>query len=135
MIILGIFPLILILRSLHSSSFFRRDAANDVNVRLASADGRGLRFWDSDQYTIYMSSSSNATYGGRVAGETTSDYNMYFKMAGGTNRGFVFKNGTNNVAGIDASGNMKLNGDITAGNNKFKIKYDSTSETINFSFV
>ena len=124
-----------LLDGLHSSSFFRRDAANDVNIRLASTDGRGLRFWDSDQYTIYMSGSSNTTYGGRVAGETTSDYNMYFKMAGGTNRGFVFKNGTNNVAGIDASGNMKLNGDITAGNNKFKIKYDSTSETINFSFV
>ena len=64
-----------------------------------------------------MSESSNSTYGGRVAGETTSDYNMYFTMAAGTNRGFVFRNSNSSsgpVAGIDASGNGRFIGDVVA---------------------
>lgn len=99
---------------LHSSAFFRRDTSNDVNVRLAASDGRGLRFWDSDSYKIYMSAVSSTSWGGRVGGEPNSDYNMYFRMSGGTNRGFVFRNGTNNVAGIDASGNGRFEGDVVA---------------------
>jgi hypothetical protein len=77
--------------SLHASSFFRSDTSNQVDARFASGDGRGMRFWDSDSYKIWMSSASNTTYGGRISGETTSDYNMYFRMNGGTNRGFVFE--------------------------------------------
>jgi hypothetical protein len=61
-----------------------------------------------------MSSTSNSTYGGRVNGETSSDYNMYFKMTSGTNRGFVFRNNTNNVAGIDSAGNGRFEGDVIA---------------------
>lgn len=77
-------------------------------VYLAAAASYRFRFWGgSDNYAIGMSDSGNATYGGRAPGETTSDYNMYFTMAGGTNRGFVFRN-TNNaggaVAGIDSTG-------------------------------
>lgn len=79
--------------SLHAASFFRSDAANSVDARLASGDGRGLRFWDSDAYKIWMSASTNTTWGGRISGETTSDYNMYFSMESGTNRGFVFESG------------------------------------------
>lgn len=81
-----------LLDGLHSSSFFRADASNAVDVRLSSGDGRGLKFWDSDSYKIWMSSSGNATYGGRITGETTSDYNIYFRIKNGTNRGFVFEN-------------------------------------------
>jgi len=79
-----------------------------------SGDGKGFRFWNSDIYKIYMSATSNGTWGGRVAGETTSDYNMYFRMTSGTNRGFVFRNNTTNVAGIDASGNGRFIGDVVA---------------------
>lgn len=85
--------------------------------RTAAADGSGLNFWASDSYKIYMSASGNGTWGGRVAGETTSDYNMYFRMTGGTNRGFVFMagaSGTTAVAGIDASGNGRFIGDVVA---------------------
>ena len=78
--------------SLHAASFFRSDAANSVDARLAAGDGRGLRFWDSDSYKIWMSASTNTTWGGRIAGETTSDYNIYFRIVNGTNRGFVFEN-------------------------------------------
>jgi hypothetical protein len=73
---------------------------------ISSGDSKGFRFWNDDSYKIYMSSTANATWGGRTSGETTSDYNMYFRMSGGTNRGFVFRNGTTNVAGIDATGRV-----------------------------
>jgi len=40
---------------------------------------------------------------------------MYFTMASGTNRGFVFNNGlANPIAGIDASGNGRFEGDVIA---------------------
>jgi hypothetical protein len=41
---------------------------------------------------------------------------MYFKMAGGTNRGFVLKNGSTNVAQIDGSGNFWGTSATFAGN-------------------
>jgi len=84
------------------------------NFSNAAGDGAGLRFWNDTAYSIYMSSTGNGTWGGRVAGETTSDYNMYFRMSNGTNRGFVFRNNTTNVAGIDASGNGRFIGDVVA---------------------
>ncbi|MDG1857841.1 MAG: tail fiber domain-containing protein, partial [Emcibacteraceae bacterium] len=86
------------------------------NVDIVASAAHGLRFWSgNNSYSIRMSSSTSGTYGGRVGGETTSDYNMYFTMAGGTNRGFVFNNGLNNaIAGIDASGNGRFEGDVIA---------------------
>jgi hypothetical protein len=56
-----------------------------------------------------MSAVSDATWGGRANGETTSDYNMYFRMKGGTNRGFTFRNNVTNVATIDGAGNGYFN--------------------------
>lgn len=73
------------------TSFFRNDISNYQDVRFASGNGRGVRFWDSDQYKISMAAATDTTWGGQIAGETTSDYNMYFRMSGGTNRGFVFE--------------------------------------------
>ena len=78
-----------------------------TNFNVDADNGAGLRFWNgSGSYRIYMSS-SGASGAGRVSGETTSDYNMYFRMTGGTNRGFVFQSDTANRAGIDASGNIR----------------------------
>jgi len=34
---------------------------------------------------------------------------MYFRMASGTNRGFVFRNNVTNVAQIDGAGNFIIN--------------------------
>lgn len=65
---------------------------NNTNVNITSGDGNGLKLWNgSTSYTIYMSVATNVTYGGEI--DTTSDYNMYFKMGGaGANltRGFMF---------------------------------------------
>lgn len=78
-----------------------------TNLSYAAGAGNGLRFWGvTDAYKIYMSQSTDATYGGRL--DTTSDYNIYFKIGSGTNRGFVFMNNTTPVAQIEGSGRLRL---------------------------
>jgi hypothetical protein len=78
-----------------------------TSFHVDAANFNGLKFWNgSENYRISMSA-QGASGAGRVSGETTSDYNMYFKMDGGTNRGFVFQSGTSNRAGIDAAGNIR----------------------------
>jgi hypothetical protein len=80
--------------------------ANGLKFSTAS-DGQGIDFWGGTTYRIYMSSTSSGTWGGRL--DSTSDFNMYFKMAGGgTNRGFVFNTNNGNVAQIDSTGNLFL---------------------------
>ena len=99
-----------------STSRFNVIHSNDYKTE--AGDGRGIGFWNGaggSAYSIFMSAAGNGTYGGRVGGETTSDYNMYFRMGGGTNRGWVFTNGAANpVAGIDASGNIRAEGNVVA---------------------
>tara|TARA_B100001093_G_scaffold51508_1_gene43714 strand:+ start:3761 stop:10372 length:6612 start_codon:yes stop_codon:yes gene_type:complete len=89
------------------------------NYNVIAGAGNALKFWNgSTSYQITMASQGSAGYG-RIAGETTSDYNMYFRMNGGTNRGFVFQNGpSTNVAGIDASGNARFTGHLDIGSSK-----------------
>lgn len=89
------------LDGLSSGSFLRSDASNG-NIRVTAGNGTGLRFWDSDAYKIWMSSTGDTTWGGKL--DPNSDYNMYFKMGGGTNRGFVFRNDAASVAQIDGRG-------------------------------
>lgn len=122
-----------LLDGLNATSFMRSDAANS-NLRLASGDGNGVRFWDSDSYKIYMSGATNGTYGGRIAGDTVSDYNMYFKMSG-TNRGFTFKTDRGNVAGITYEGDIKARGHVSIGENKVQMKYNSSTESLDFIFA
>jgi hypothetical protein len=82
----------------------------------AAGNGNGVRFWAGNAaYSVYMSSSADPTWGGRAPGEGTSDYNMYFRMAAGTNRGFVFLNDRTPVAGIDASGIFRNANDLHVG--------------------
>lgn len=93
--------------NLDSSSFFRGDTTNEVDVRFAAEHGRGVRFWDSDSYKIYMSSATDGTWGGRL---DDSDYNMYFRMTSGTKRGFVFLNNRSVKCHINGNGDLYLNG-------------------------
>lgn len=77
--------------NLPKSILHTTDKSSGGDLRFASSNGRGVRFWDNDSYKIWMSAATDTSWGGRVAGETTSDYNMYFRMTGGINRGFVFE--------------------------------------------
>lgn len=100
--------------NLDLSSTFLKGAANAADLRLTSGDGRGIRFWDNINYSIFMSVATNSTYGGRVAGDTTSDYNMYFRMASGTNRGFVFESSqAGKIFSINPDG-VRSNAAVTA---------------------
>ncbi len=79
------------------------------NLTIEAGDGQGIGFWGGTgtvlggSYAIAMASQGNGN-AGRHSLDSTSDYNMYFKMSGGTDRGFVFKNSGSNVAAITKSG-------------------------------
>jgi hypothetical protein len=67
---------------------------NTNGIYTKAANNYGYGFWGGSalSYGMMMSTSADTTYGGRIPGESTSDYNMYFTMTNGTNRGFVFRN-------------------------------------------
>lgn len=82
------------------------------DIRMNAVAGAGIRFWaGSSLYSIYMSQSGDTTWGGKM--DSNSDFNQYFRMSGGTNRGFVFLNDRTPVAQIDGSGNLYLKGNVT----------------------
>lgn len=90
-----------------NSDIIARNVTTKNNFTIEEGNGKGLMFWNSDNYKIYMSSTGT---NGRL--DSTSDYNMYFKMSSGTNRGFVFKNGNTNVAQIESTGQIRTLGKI-----------------------
>jgi len=92
--------------SLHWTSAYARNYYTD------NVDGYGYGFWDSDSYKIYM----RQDY---ATEKFTSDFNMYFTMTAGTNRGFVFMTGTTPNAQIDASGNFWAKGNHHVDDGKY----------------
>lgn len=102
--------------SLNASS--QKNSSNSFNIN--PGNNNSLSFWGNnisrgfEPYSITMSN-TNQTYAGRVAGETNSDFNMYFRMCDQAARGFNFQNGPgNNVAGIDGYGNGRFIGSLFA---------------------
>ena len=84
-------------------------------ISLDAGSGNGIRFWGTgDPYRIVMAPYSDATYGGRI--DSTSDYNMYFSMTSGTNRGFVFQSALTETFSINPDG-VYSNVDIKANAN------------------
>lgn len=112
-------------------------ATNAINLngggtaKVSAAHASGYGFWDTvpSTYGILMSASTDVTYGGRIAGEATSDYNMYFSMANGTNRGFVFRNAyatplfAINGNGVRSNVGVTIVGALTATTKSFLIKH------------
>lgn len=98
------------------------DFVTQSHYFVSGGDGKGIRFWDkSDKYTIFMSSTAAA---GQVEHANTSDYNMYFKMTEGTNRGFVFANGANPITQIEGSGIIRTVNDIYSKNSRVLTQAD-----------
>ena len=105
------------------------------NHSTLAGNGYGLRFWNSDSYKIFMSTTA---YGGQANGQNTSDYNIYFTMSSGTNRGFVFRNTTTGLkAAIDGNARgyfervhihdgQNANGGLTTGSTYLDVKYNAT---------
>lgn len=106
-----------------------------MNLGITANNNHGLGFWDNTSgaagsYAIYMSA-HNGTYGGRHGINDNSDYNMYFKMSAGTNRGWVFKNSSTNVASIDGGGRAGFSRiDSINGTNYVSILAGSTENTL-----
>jgi hypothetical protein len=105
----------------------------ESNVSLKSGDGLGYRFWNSDNYKIYMSTTGNSTWGGSAPGADSSDYNMYLRMQSGTNRGFVFTGTGGNVAQIDGKGRVTAKSGYHTGN--FEIVHNSTEDSLDFVYL
>lgn len=76
------------------------------DIKFQQGNGKGVTFWNNENYKIYMASATDGTYGGRL--DSTSDYNMYFKMSSGTNRGFIFKNANIPVFQIESTGQVRV---------------------------
>ena len=92
------------------------DSAYFTNVNLVANNGNGIRFWNSSSYSMYMSSTADATWGGAVTGAATSDYNIYFQnSSGGTNRGWVFRDSSGaDKFQITGAGNVHYSGQLKA---------------------
>jgi hypothetical protein len=103
------------------------------DASMVAADGRGMRFWNSDLYKVYMSDSTNGTFGGAVSTAATSDFNMYFRMTGGgVNRGFVFQTNSGKVAQIEDSGKVHANGGYRTKN--YSMEYNTTEDSLDFIY-
>jgi hypothetical protein len=77
-----------------TGSFSGSVGSTGGSVYAAAGDGNGFYLWgNSLNYSVYMSSAANGTYGGgwNQSGSPASDYNMYFNMTGYA-RGYAFKN-------------------------------------------
>lgn len=101
------------------------------NISFGTTDGQGISFFGgTTDYAIFMGTSERY---GKL--DTSSDYNMYFDMAGGTNRGFVFRVGSGvttfaPVVQIDASGNIHMNGTLNVTNNVNILKNLNVTENV-----
>jgi len=107
------------------------------SYRLDAGDGNGIQFWNSRAYAIYMSEVSDGTYGGKV--DDTSDFNMYFNMEGGTNRGFQFCSGElNPYFSINPDGiwsDVPIHFDVETTYGNFEIVYNAGSDSLDFNYI
>jgi hypothetical protein len=70
---------------------------------IQAVDTAGYGYW-GNLPTVYGSRMATGGVGGRISGDTTSDYNIYHHMESGTNRGFAFENGSTKLLGINPDG-------------------------------
>lgn len=107
------------------------------SIRMGAYSGYGLRFWNNDgtSYSLYMSIYSDATWGSQIA--ATNEYNMYFRMGAGANRGFVWQNYTSSVlttaAHLTGGGDFYLNGSIKQSTAIWARAYNNANLSINNS--
>ena len=88
--------------------------ANYIGVRNASATtGHGISLYNgpvNGAPTYGIMFAGTATYG--THGGVTSDWATYLTMSDTTNRGWIFRRGSTNVASIDGNGQTTLNGGL-----------------------
>lgn len=97
-----------------NGSLLAENIISKSNMTVEAVNGNGYEFHSNPLNKIYMSESNDVTYGGSVPGSATSDYNLYYKIADGTNRGHVFKNGSTSIMQIESTGTLRALGNIFA---------------------
>lgn len=79
------------------------------DISIKSGQGRGIRFWNSDSYTINMGNASEFKYG------PVQDYSIKMNMNNDSNRGWTWGvDGQTPIAAIATNGNMQIAGTFTA---------------------
>ena len=77
------------------------------HLSLKAETGKGLRFWDSDDYKIHMGNNYKYQYG------PVTDYAIKMNMNNDSNRGWVWGvKDQSPIAALNTQGNMKLAGNI-----------------------
>lgn len=120
-----------LLDGLNDTAFVKVDGSQTMSGNLLFATDKGVGFYGMVP-TVYGITLLPATTGGRVSTETASDYNMYFNMYAGANRGYVFKSAGAAIAQIDASGVIHAEGGFRT--KKFSIQYNSTEDSLDFVY-
>ena len=118
-------------------------ASAGVNANTANSNAAGGLALYSDSPTAYgVTMRGTGTSSGQLGkhGYVQGDWAGYFCFSGATNRGYIFRHASANVASISGEGNMVLNGSITLGGNSGNTSgcrqvYNSTTETLDFIFV
>ncbi|MGB0521988.1 MAG: shufflon system plasmid conjugative transfer pilus tip adhesin PilV [Flammeovirgaceae bacterium] len=83
----------------------------DGNVSLQAGNGKGFRFWNSDNYKIHMGNSDEYKYG------PVTDYSIKMNMNNQANRGWTWGAvGQTPIAALNTQGHMKIAGNLTASN-------------------
>ena len=109
--------------------------ANTANS--STAGGLSLYGTDPTAYGVIFRGTGNQGKHGYV----TSDWATYFTMSNTNNRGWVFRRqSSGNVASIDTSGQMVLNGSLTLGGNEANTSgvrqvYNANTKSLDFVFV
>lgn len=98
-----------------------------------AGDGNSVRYWGSTAYSTYMSTSANATHGGKLSWVASDDYNMYFKMTS-NNRGFAFSNPTQGGVNAQIEGNGRVNSKVGFRADKFEMAYNATEDSLDFIY-
>ncbi|MGB0521987.1 MAG: hypothetical protein ACPGJS_03460 [Flammeovirgaceae bacterium] len=86
-------------------------AAISSMVSLQAGNGKGYRFWNSDNYKIHMGDSDEYKYG------PVQDYSIKMNMNNQANRGWTWGvAGQTPIAALNTQGHMKIAGNLTASN-------------------
>ena len=114
-----------------ASPIFTGNVTSNGNLIIAADETKGLGFWGAGATGYGVMMQTTAT-GGRVATETSSDYNLYLNM-GGVGRGFVFK--TNGTAVGHMAGDGVMHTTKGFRSNHYSIEYNVTEDSLDFCYT
>lgn len=78
-------------------------------ISITSGNGKGIRFWNQDEYKIHMGNSAEYLYG------PVTDYSIKMNMSSHAGRGWTWGvSGATPIAAINTSGTMQLAGGLKA---------------------